>query len=147
MFPTFKLTPVYGRGFTPDDDKPGAEHLVVLSEGFWKRRFASDPKIIGKQLTLNSETFTVIGIAPAAMHASWRQTDVFVSLLREEERLGGPQNRGNHPGIYVIGRTKPGVSEEQARTEVVTIAKRLAEQYPNSNARQSMTLIDRKSVV
>jgi putative ABC transport system permease protein len=89
---------------------------------------------------LDNEPYTVIGVLPAALHNTFRQAEVWTSMGRLEDRLGGTKNRGNHPGIYVIGRLKPGVSVEAARADVVGIAKRLAEQYPDSNARQSMTL-------
>jgi putative ABC transport system permease protein len=140
MFDTLRLKPVLGRAFTPDEDKVGAERVVLLGEGFWTRRFARDPGILNKQLTLNGESFTVIGVLPGRVHTSMRITDVFTPMLRREDQVGGADNRGNHPGIYVYARLKAGVTEEQARAEVVGIAKRLAETYPNSNARQSMTM-------
>lgn len=139
LLPTLGIQPVLGRGFTPEEDKPGAERVVMLGEGFWVRRFARDPNILGRKLTLNGESFTVIGVLPLKMHGSWRRTDAFTSLGRLEDQLGGPTNRGSHPGIYVFARRKPGVTEEKARAEVTAIAKRLSEQYPASNARQSMT--------
>jgi putative ABC transport system permease protein len=140
LFATLRKPPIVGRAFTPDEDKPGADRVVLLGEGFWERRFGRDPKVVGKSLSLSGETFTVIGVMPKTLHGSWKNNDVFTSLLRVEDKIGGENQRGNHPGIYVIGRLKPGVTVEQARADVVGIAKRLAEQYPNSNARQSMQL-------
>jgi len=140
MFDTLRLKPVIGRAFTPEEDKVGAERVVLLGDGFWTRRFARDPGILNQQLLLNGESFTVIGVLPANVHTSMRITDVFTPMMRREDQLGGADNRGNHPGIYVYARLKSGVTEEQARAEVVGIAKRLAETYPNSNARQSMTM-------
>jgi putative ABC transport system permease protein len=140
LFRTMGLMPIVGRVFTAEDDRPGAERVVLLGEGFWMRRFGRDPSVVGRPLVLNNEPYTVIGVLPGTMHTSWRQTDVWTSLGRLEDELGGAKNRGNHPGIYVMGRLKPGVTVEQARAEVVALAKRLAEQYPDSNARQSMTL-------
>ena len=140
MFDTLRLKPVIGRAFTPEEDKVGAERVALLGEGFWTRRFARDPGILNKQLVLNGESFTVIGVLPGKVHTSMRITDVFTSMMRREDELGGADNRGNHPGIYVYARLKPGVTEEQAQGEVAGIAKRLAETYPNSNARQSMTI-------
>src|SRR5687767_4563291 len=141
FFDTLRLRPMVGRPFTPEEDKVGAAPVALLGEGFWTRRFARDPNIVGQTLTLNGESFTVIGVMPGAMHVSMRITDVFTPMMRREDRLGGPNNRGNHPGIYVYARRKAGVTEEQARAEVVAIAKRLADTYPNSNARQSMEAI------
>jgi putative ABC transport system permease protein len=140
MFQSLRKQPVAGRAFTPEDDKPGAEPVVVLGEGFWERRFGRDPGVVGKKLTLSGESFTVIGIAPGTLHGSWKTIDAFTPLLRLEDRIGGDNQRGSHPGIYVIARMKPGVTVEQAKSDVVGIARRLAEQYPNSNAKQSMTV-------
>jgi putative ABC transport system permease protein len=140
LFQTLRKQPILGRAFTADEDKPGAERVVLLGEGFWERRFGRDPGVIGKTLTLSGEGFTVIGVMPGSLHGSWKTIDLFTPLLRLEDQIGGENRRGNHPGIYVVARMKPGVTVEKARAEVVSIAKRLAEQYPNSSARQSMTL-------
>jgi putative ABC transport system permease protein len=140
MFDTLRLQPLIGRAFTPAEDKPGAERVALLGEGFWTRRFARDPGVINQPLTLNGESYTVIGVLPGRLHTSMRLTDVFTPLLRLEDELGGAGSRGNHPGILVYARLKPGVSEDQARAEIKGIAGRLAETYPKSNARQSMTV-------
>jgi putative ABC transport system permease protein len=140
VFPTLGKQPLIGRLFRPEDDKPGAEPVVLLSEGFWERRFGRDPQVVGRSLTLSGVKFTVLGVMPRTLHSSWKPTEVFTPLLRLEDTLGGETNRDNHPGIYVIGRLKPGVSVERARSEVVALAGRLAERYPQTNARQSMTL-------
>jgi putative ABC transport system permease protein len=140
MFATLGKQPILGRAFTAEEEKAGAPGVVLLGEGFWERRFGRDAGVVGKTLVLGGESFTVIGVMPEAMHASWRNTEVFTPLLRLEDRIGGENNRGNHPGIYVVGRMKPGVEVEHARSDVKTIAARLAERYPNSNARQSMTV-------
>jgi putative ABC transport system permease protein len=140
VFPTLGKQPLIGRLFTAEDDKPGAEPVVLLAEGFWERRFGRDPNILGRPLTLSGLKFTVLGVVPETLHSSWKPTEVFTPLLRLEDSLGGEQNRGNHPGIYVIGRLKRGVTVERARAEVVRIAEQLAQRYPDSNARHSMTL-------
>jgi putative ABC transport system permease protein len=141
IFDTLRIRPLLGRPFTKEEDKGGAERVVLLGESFWTRRFARDPGVLNQKLILNGEPFTVIGVLPGAMHTSMRITDVFTSMMRREDQLGGPNNRGNHPGIYVYARMRPNVSIEQARADVVRIARQLAEEYPNSNARQSMTLV------
>ena len=107
--------------------------MVLLGEGFWTRRFARRPDVIGQQLRLNDESYTVIGVLGGALHGSWQRTDLFTPLLRLEDQMGGEQNRGNHPGIYVIGRLNPGVTLEQGRADIVGIAKGLAEKYPQTN--------------
>jgi putative ABC transport system permease protein len=140
FFATLGKQPILGRAFTPEEDKPGAEPVVLLSEGFWERRFGRDPNVVGRSLSLSGESFTVVGVLPAQFHQSWRAMDVFTPLLRLEDQIGGEERRGNHPGIYVVGRLKDGVSVEQARTEVKALAERLAQEHPLSNARQSMTV-------
>jgi putative ABC transport system permease protein len=140
VFATLRKQPILGRPFTAEEDKPGAEGVVLLGEGFWDRRFGRDPGVVGQRLVLSGDPFTVIGVMPGTLHGSWKTVDVFTPLLRLEDRIGGEDRRGNHPGIYVTARLKPGVSEEAARAEVKAIAARLAEQHPKSNARQSMTL-------
>jgi putative ABC transport system permease protein len=137
---TLRTPLLLGRGLTPEDDKPGAPPVALLSEGFWERRFGRDPAVLGRTLTLSGDSFTVVGVLPGDLHGSWKTIEVFTPLLRLEDRIGGDKNRGNHPGIYVIGRLKAGVSVDGARREVVALARRLAQEHPGSNARQSMTL-------
>jgi len=135
LFPTFGVKPILGRPLTPEDDKVGAQPVVMLSDTFWANKFSRDPNVIGKQLTLDGEAFTVIGVLPSShFHESWRQFDVFTSLWRLEDQLGGPNRREDHPGIYAYARLKPGVTLEQARAQLVTIAARLTRQFPKSNA-------------
>lgn len=139
FFQTIRVRPILGRVLGPDEDRPGAEPVVMLSEGFWERRFGRDPGIIGRKLTMNNESFEVIGVLAGTFHGTWQTDEVWTSLLRLEEQIGGPQRRGSHPGIYVVGLRKPGVSEPQAEADVKAIAARLAAEFPNSNAEQSMT--------
>jgi putative ABC transport system permease protein len=141
LFPTLKIKPIIGRVMTPEEDKVGAERVVLLGEGFWTRRFARDPGVLNKTLTLNGETYTVIGVLPTmGFHNTWSPYDLFASLWRLEDQLGGPANRGNHPGIYAFARMKPGVTIGQAEAEMKGIAKRLEQQYPNSNTGDSVTV-------
>ncbi|HXN21934.1 MAG TPA: ABC transporter permease [Candidatus Dormibacteraeota bacterium] len=138
--PTLRVKPILGRTLMPEDDKVGAERVVLLGEGFWERRFGRDPSIIGQQLTIDSEPYTVIGVFPSRLHGSLRTTDLFTSLWRLENELGGEKNRGNHPGIYAYARLKPGVNLEQARGEMKGIAQHLDEMHPDSNGNQSITV-------
>ncbi len=137
---TLRKPPLLGRAFEAEEDRPGAERVALLAEGFWERRFGRDPSVLGRSLNLSGESFTVIGVMPKSLHGSWKQVDVFTSLLRLEDTIGGEKNRGNHPGIFVVARMKNDVSVEQARSEVKQIADRLAQEHPENNARQSMTL-------
>jgi putative ABC transport system permease protein len=136
--PTLKVTPIVGRTLTPEDDKVGAPRVVILGEGFWERHFGRDPNILRQQLILDDEPYTVIGVYPSRLHGSLRQTDLFVSLWRLEDKQGGEARRGEHPGIYAYARLKPGVKVEQARTEMKAIAQRLDQLHPDTNGKNSV---------
>jgi predicted permease len=140
FFPTLRVRPILGRELTQEDDKVGAARVVLLGEGFWERRFGRDPNIVGQQVTLDAESFTVIGVLPSRLHGSLRQTDLFASLWRLEDQLGGEANRGSHPGIYAYARMKPGVTVEHARAEMKSIAQHLDELHPESNGNDSVVL-------
>jgi putative ABC transport system permease protein len=134
FFPTTRIRPVIGRALTPEEDKPGAERVVLIGDGFWARKFGRDPNILGQKLYLDREVYTVIGVLPnGRMHGLWQQTDVFTSLGRLEDMYGGPARRDEHPGMYAIARMKPGVTLVQARAEMKSIASRLAQKYPDTN--------------
>ena len=123
------VKPIRGRDFLTEDDRPGATPVVLLSQGLWARRFGSDENIIGKQLTLNGQTFTVVGITPANFEFG-SEADVSVPIGLSAERF---KLRGKDPGINAVARLREGVSIEQAQAELNTIAARLEAQYPESN--------------
>ena len=135
FFNVLGVTPATGRNFSPDEDKPGATPVAMISHGFWQRRLGGDASVINRQLLLNGESFTVIGVLPQTFE--WQSpVDVWVPIgLRADQ--ANMTERGNHPGIYVLGLLKPNVTVEQARTEIKSIAARLAEQYPESNGGNS----------
>ena len=132
FFATLGVAPLQGRVFGPDEDRPGALPVAVISQGLWERRFGRDPTILGRTIHLDAEAHVVIGIMPAAFQFP-REVELWTPL----GVLGGMsswQNRGNHPGIHAIARLKPGVTIEQARADMDTITARLAQEYPNTNA-------------
>jgi putative ABC transport system permease protein len=137
---TLKILPILGRTLTPDDDKVGAVPVVILGEGFWERRFGRDPNVLGQQLILDDEPFTVVGVFPSRLHGSLRKIELFTSLWRLEDRLGGEANRGEHPGILAYARMKPGVTLAQARTEMTAIAARIDQLHPQTNGQDSVTV-------
>ena len=128
---------VQGRTFTDEEDQPGHESVVVLSSNLWKRRFASDPNIIGQSITLSATSYTVIGIMPPSFQFPDRDTDLWTPIAFTVRQA---QQHGSHY-VSVIGRLKPGVSLAEARTEMSAIAARIAEQYPGSNAGWSVNII------
>lgn len=134
MLPLLGVQPALGRNFLPEEDQLGGNPVVMLSHGFWVRRFAQDPNILGKTLTLSGVPHTVVGVLPADFQFFTAQ-DIWVPLSRTEKRFFAQESRGSHPGMYVLGRLKPGVSLEQARADLESIGSSLQEAYPNSNAK------------
>ena len=133
FFALLAARPALGRVFTPEDERPGAPAIAVITDGLWKRRFGSDPAIVGKVLSLNDAPTTVVGVLPADFN--WLAgVDVYVPL-----DLTADANRGNHT-LSVFGRLRTGVSIDQARAEMETIAKRLEAQHPETNEGWSVRL-------
>ncbi len=129
FFSTLGIEPLLGRDFLAEEDRPGATPAVILSHGFWRRRFGDDQSIIGKQVTLNNQSFTVVGVTPPNFQFG-AEADVTVPIGLSAERF---RLRGRDPGTDVVARLKPDVSEQQAETELNLIAARLEQQYPESN--------------
>jgi putative ABC transport system permease protein len=123
-----RVKPILGRVFTADDDKPGANPTVVLSHGLWQDRFGGDANILHRAISLDGRAFTVIGVMPADF-AFPKRVDVWVPVGLSVQEL---QSRRQH-SVYGVARLKPGVTIEQARMELDTIAVRLEQEYPNSN--------------
>ena len=139
FFPLLGARPALGRTFTEEEDKPGAAPVVVLSHRLWATRFGSDPGIIGQAVTLDGSPHTVVGVMPADFGFFRQTAELYVPV-----GLSGDNpvwlDRGNHPGLRVLGRLKPGVSQESARTEMSAIARRLEEQHPKSNSGQQVDI-------
>jgi putative ABC transport system permease protein len=140
FFTTLGVKPFLGRDFLPEEDQPGGQPAVVVTYGFWQRRFGGDPGLVGRSLTLNDRSYTVIGILPASFKFASVSgaADIYASLGLNADQM---KNRGSHPGTYVVARRKAGVSLEQARAQMLTIARRLAEQYPATNAGNSVVVV------
>ena len=127
-----------GRTFLPEEDKAGSAPVVLLTYGLWQRRFGGSREIIGKPITLDSRPYTVVGVLPPGFQLL-QPADVFVPFVPWAVTL--PDDRNWHPGIIAIARLKPGVSREQARTEMVGITKRLELQYPDYNTGTSADVV------
>ena len=134
FFPLLGVEPVLGRSLTADEcrQRAYAPPAVVLSYGFWQRRFASDPSVVGRTLTLNNRPVTVVGVLPAsfdfaALFAPGTPVDIFVPWPLTEET----NRRGNT--MSIIGRLKPGATVEAARPEFTLLAKQMETQHPERN--------------
>ncbi len=129
FFPALGAQPALGRAFSADEDRVGGDRVVMLSHALWQRLFAGDTGVIDRTLTLNGQSFTVIGVMPDSFQFLGR-AELWVPIGIFSERM---MERGNHPGIYSVAKLKPGVSLEQAATDMDAVAVRLEEQYPQSN--------------
>ena len=131
VFDTMGLPPLRGRAFTAADDERGAGRIAIISERLWRSRFGGSETIAGTPVVLNNETFSIVGVMPAQMRFPSRLTDVWLPLGLFVETF--PADRGNHPGLYTVGRLEPAVSLEQASNTMDVIARQLEQEYPNSN--------------
>ena len=127
-FKVMRVSPFMGRVFNADDNHPGANPVAILSYGFWQKQFAADDAILGKTITLDDRSYTVIGVMPQSF-AHHGPPPLWL--------LMGPQKwyeRDVRIAGNVIARLKPGVSVEQARSEMNAISQQLAREYPTHNA-------------
>ena len=138
LFPLLGVDAILGRTFRDDEDRAGGSPVVVLSYGLWQRHFGGSRDVLGKSVNLDSNPYTIIGVMPAGFEVL-QPADVFFPFHPWAHTL--PDDRNWHPGILAIGRLKPGVTREQARTEMVGITKRLEEQYPIYNTGTSADVV------
>ena len=132
MFRTLGVAPLIGRGFTPDEDEPGKEKVVVLSYGFWQRQYGGDRSIVGKQIILNGEQHDVIGVMPASFRNFNNQaTDLWRPLALTPQQFGGGRT---NEFLTLVARLKPTVTIERARSDLRTFASHLRAQYPEQYA-------------
>lgn len=128
FFQLLGVSPQVGRTFATGEDRKGSDRVVVLSNAFWKTHFAGRADALGKTLELNSNPYTIIGVMPAWFRFP-TDADLWVPQDMSLETLG---RRGSH-SWRAIGRMKPGVTLEQARADLRTIAERLEKQFPDTN--------------
>lgn len=126
-----------GRWFSADEDKPGVGRVAVISERFWQTSLGGQSDVLGRKLTLSGEIYTVIGVMPASFNFPTNGPDVWIPFgLFAEQNM----NRGNHPGLYCVGRLKPGVSLEAARADMVGVARQLEQEFPQTNTGNSVSM-------
>jgi putative ABC transport system permease protein len=125
FFTVLGLTPVIGRTFAAGEDNPGAPRLAVLGEPMWQRRFARDPSVLGQSILIGGTPFTVIGVMPRAFQFPRREMEIWINMP-----MNPPSGYG--PWLYRgLARLKPGVTLEQAQTELNAIALKIEQQNPN----------------
>ena len=130
FFNVLGVEPILGRTFQPGDDAQNGPKVTVLTYGLWQRRFGGDPGVLGRALTLNGESYTVIGVLPASFQFALRPADLWVPYQPTQNQL---TRRFMH-GTNVIGRLKDGKTVEDAQSEMNLIAARIEQQYHESHA-------------
>src|SRR5688500_8427797 len=122
FFPVLGVPPALGRVFTPDDDRPGAHKVVVLSHALWKARYGGDPQIVNRDIQLDGEKYTVVGVMPAGFQFFESDVRLWFPIAFNAEQLA---NRGGHY-LKVIARLKPGVTLDQAQADLAAVMARVA---------------------
>lgn len=131
FFVALGLRPMLGRTFLAEENQPGHDQVVILSHSCWQTQFSSDLNIVGKVITLDRKSFTIVGVLPAEMETlavGWPKIWAPVSIDPDQSLGRHVRNR------RVYARLRPGVTLAAAQTELNTIAQRLAEQYPKENS-------------
>src|SRR6267378_1881486 len=130
-----QVVPAFGRDFLKSEEHLGNDHVVLVSNGFWKQRLGGNPAAVGRKLILNGQGFTLVGVLPAHFrYVLMQDAEIFIPLNLDETARG--QNF-----MSVVGRLKPGVSLRQAQSEIDSIARALEKEYPADDAEQGAVVI------
>jgi predicted permease len=142
FFDALGARPMLGRSFLPQDSRPGSSNVAILSQGLWETRFGGDPRIIGRKITLQGETYTVIGVMrsdfqfPLMGAYGGGAANIWTPLAFNDKQSADRTTSW----LPVLGRLKTGVTREQASAEMATIASRLAKLYPQTNTNLTTVL-------
>jgi predicted permease len=146
FFRLLGVQPILGRSFFDADDQLGAAPVVLISEGFWRRKFGSSPTALDQTLTLSGTSHVIVGVIPASFQfdaRNFRRSDVYVPI----GSWAAPEfrNRKVSMAMDVVGRLKPGVSLEQADGDMQALARGLADAYPEANHGTAVMLVPLKA--
>ena len=142
FFPVLQVRPLLGRTFTPDENRPGGSKVILLSYKFWRDHFASDPNIVGRDVTINAQPYSVVGVMPDTFRfPGWAQVWAPLAWSNQDQAV-----RGNH-NYMVVARLKTGVAIEQAKSELAAISTRLERQYPEDDKGWGATAVPLREVL
>jgi len=150
FFSVLGIKPVVGRLFRPEEDRVGAQPVAIISGGFWKREFGSSPAAVGKTLDLNGAGYTIVGVIPASFRYEVSSNyqphpDVFVPIGQWNDATFRDRRAGM--GMDAVGRLKPGVTLQQAQSDMDAIAQHLALAYPDADRGSGVALYPLKQDV
>jgi putative ABC transport system permease protein len=130
LFSVLGAKPALGRVFEPEEDRPGAARVVLVSHGLWVRRFGGDPGMVGREIILNSEKYTVVGVMPPGFSYPYKDVNIWAPVAFTPQQLA---QRGAHY-LNVVARLRPGITLAKANAELQVLCKRLGRAYPDTNA-------------
>jgi putative ABC transport system permease protein len=136
FFDVLGVKPELGRTFLPEENERGRDHVILLGHDFWQSRFGGDPSVVGKTMTLDDESYTVVGVLPREIEEAGTDFDVWAPVSVDPDQYLERYHRNRQ----VLARLRPGVRVEQARAEMNQIARQLAEEYPKDNAGWTVTV-------
>src|SRR5207247_8706488 len=136
-FSLLGVTPVRGRTFSAEEDFVATPaYVVVLSDGFWKRRFGADPRIVGRTVTLNTRTYTIVGVMPPRFKGLTDTAELWVpfAVYAPPQTMATRSTRG----FGALARLKPGVTVAGAQSELDGISRQLERAYPDTNEKRAV---------
>jgi predicted permease len=146
FFATLGVKLAQGRFFTADEDRIGGAPVTLISAGLWTRKFGAAPNVVGQRITLNGTDYTIIGVVPASfqlqLNGFAENSDVYIPIGQWTDVVFHDRSAGL--GMKAIGRLKPGITVEQARAEMNSIANRLADAYPVADKDSGITVMPLK---
>jgi putative ABC transport system permease protein len=145
LLPLLGVKPVFGRMFAAGEDEIGAGPAVMISEGFWKRKFGGTPDVLGRSLTLDGHSYPIVGVVPSSFElrvGSFRARDLYVPIGQWTNPLLPERAAGL--GVHGIGRLKAGVTVQRARADMERVTRDLTAAYPEANKGIGATLIPLK---
>ncbi len=134
FFTMLGVAPALGRSFLPEEDRPGSDGVVVLSDGLWRRRFGADPAIVGRDIRIDGAPRRVIGVMPRALDYTVYGEELWVPVAFTPERLA----EHDEHYLLVLGRLRPGVALAQVQPELDRLARSLRETFPEDNAEREL---------
>jgi predicted permease len=142
FFRALGVQPLFGRLFTPEEDKAGGANVAVLTHTFWQKRFGADPNVLGQSVTLNGAPFTVIGVMPPSLKFPFIQTHLFIPRVFEQEGLPPDIIERGTGFLTILARMKPGVTLTQAEEQMRVVDRRYQTAQPDKvDAKAGMSVV------